>query len=138
MLVALAATIAFDQTLPLSDWPPAPWNLLGALPLGMGLALAVVADRQFKRAGTAVSPFAQASALVTGGVFAVSRNPMYLGLVLVLAGAALLLGSVPALLVAPTYAALVQVRFVLPEEARLAAQFGDAYSAYRSATRRWL
>jgi len=137
MLLALVATVAGDRLLPLSDWPPPPWNLLGAVPLAGGLALAVAANARFKRAGTAVSPFARASALVMGGVFALSRNPMYLGLALVLLGSATLLGSVPALLVAPAYAAFVQARFIVPEEARLAAQFGGAYSAYRSATRRW-
>jgi protein-S-isoprenylcysteine O-methyltransferase Ste14 len=137
LLFALAATVGVDQLLPLSDWPPSPWNLLGAVPLAAGLALAFGAESQFRRAGTAVNPYAQASTLVTGGAFSVSRNPMYLGIVLVLLGAALLLGSIPALLVAPAYAALVRARFILPEEARLAAQFGDAYSAYRSATRRW-
>lgn len=137
MLLALVAAAAADQLLPLSDWPPSPWNLLGAAPLASGLALALFAESQFRRAGTAVNPYARASALVTGGAFSVSRNPMYLGVVLVLLGAALLLASVPALLVAPAYAALVRSRFILPEEAKLAAQFGDAYSAYRSATRRW-
>jgi len=137
MLLALLATVAADQMLPLSGWPPEPWNLLGLAPLAAGVALASFADVQFKRAGTAVKPFVPASALVTDGVFRVSRNPMYLGLALVLAGAALLLGSVPALVVAPAYAAWVGSRFIVREERQLAAQFGDAYSAYRAGTRRW-
>jgi protein-S-isoprenylcysteine O-methyltransferase Ste14 len=137
MLVALIAIVAIDQVLPFSSWPPAPWNLLGLVPLVAGIAHASVADAQFKRAGTAVRPFAQASVLVTGGAFRVSRNPMYLGLALVLAGAAVLLGSVPAFMVAPAYAAWVNGRYIVREERQLAAQFGDAYSAYRVATRRW-
>jgi protein-S-isoprenylcysteine O-methyltransferase Ste14 len=138
MLLALLAIVAADQLLPLSGWPPEPWNLLGLAPLAAGVALASFADLQFKRAGTAVKPFVPASALVTDGVFRVSRNPMYLGLALVLAGAAFLLGSVPALMVAPAYAAWVGSRFIAGEERRLAAQFGDAYSAYRARTRRWI
>jgi protein-S-isoprenylcysteine O-methyltransferase Ste14 len=138
MLVALVATVAMDQLLPLSGRPPEPWNLLGLVPLAAGITLASVADLQFKRAGTAVKPFVPASTLVTGGVFRASRNPMYLGLALVLAGAAFLLASAPALIVAPAYAAWVSSRFIVREERQLAEQFGDAYSAYRAKIRRWL
>ena len=58
-----------------------------------GVALAIAAERAFKRAGTAVLPFTEPSAVVTTGPFAFSRNPMYLGMMLCLVGWAILLGS---------------------------------------------
>ena len=55
---------------------PFPWNLLGAAPLALGLAVEVIADRAFKRHNTTVKPSETSSSLVTGGMFAISRNPM--------------------------------------------------------------
>jgi protein-S-isoprenylcysteine O-methyltransferase Ste14 len=70
-----------------------PWRWLGLLLILGGVALAVASERAFQRAGTAVLPFTEPSALVTTGPFVFTRNPMYLGLVLCLLGWAVLLGS---------------------------------------------
>jgi protein-S-isoprenylcysteine O-methyltransferase Ste14 len=136
----LAALIAVSAAaaLPLGEWPPAPRSFFGLVPLVFGLALALAAERQFVRAGTPVRPFKEPTTLVTDAAFRFSRNPMYLGLVLVLAGAALLLSSPLALLVAPVYGAWVQARFVAREERQLEQRFGDAYRAYRRRVRRWV
>jgi protein-S-isoprenylcysteine O-methyltransferase Ste14 len=136
-LAALAA-VAAVSALPAGEWPPRPWNLLGLVPLGLGLALAMAAERQFVRAGTPVRPFTQPAALVTGGMFRLSRNPMYLGLVLALAGAALSLASPLALLAAPVYGRWVQRRFIEREERLLEERFGNAYRAYCLRVRRWV
>jgi len=122
----------------LSGAIPAPWHLSGLLLLAGGIALMVAADAQFKRAGTSVKPFARASALVTGGVFAFSRNPMYLGMLLALLGAAVLEGSAAAAAVAALFAWRVQRTFILPEEWRLESQFQNEYRLYRRRVRRWL
>jgi protein-S-isoprenylcysteine O-methyltransferase Ste14 len=71
-------------------------------------------------------------------MFRLSRNPMYLGLTVVLAGAALLLSSPLALTAAPAYGWWVQRRFIAREERLLQDRFGDAYRAYCSRVRRWL
>jgi protein-S-isoprenylcysteine O-methyltransferase Ste14 len=85
-----------------------------------------------------VRPFTEPVALVSDGMFRLSRNPMYLGLILVLAGAALLLSSPLALLVAPAYGWWVQRRFIAREERLLEDRFGDAYRAYCLRVRRWV
>jgi protein-S-isoprenylcysteine O-methyltransferase Ste14 len=133
-LVAVAAAAA----LPGGEWPARPWNFLGLAPLGLGLALAMAAERQFVRARTPVRPFTQPVALVSDGLFRCSRNPMYLGLVLALVGAALLLSSPLALLAAPAYGWWVQWRFIAREERLLEERFGDAYRAYCRRVRRWV
>lgn len=61
-----------------------PWNLLGLIPLVIGVALNLIADSAFRRAGTTVKPFQESSALLTDGVYGFSRHPMYLGFVLIL------------------------------------------------------
>jgi len=136
--LAALIVVSTAAALPLDEWPPEPWYVLGLVPLAFGLALALAAERQFVRAGTPVRPFQEPRALVTDGAFRFSRNPMYLGLVLVLAGAALLLSSPLALLTAPAYGAWVQARFVALEERLLEERFSDAYRAYRRRVRRWV
>jgi protein-S-isoprenylcysteine O-methyltransferase Ste14 len=136
-LAALIA-VAAASTLPLGEWPPAPWNFLGLVPLSAGFALAIAAEREFVRAGTPVRPFRQSTALVADGVFRLSRNPMYLGLIVALAGTALLLSSPLALVAGPAYGWWVQRRFIAREERLLQDRFGDAYRVYCSRVRRWL
>ena len=103
---------------------------------GLGLMLAAVAA--MARARTTVIPHRAPSAQVTGGVFAWSRNPIYLGDVLILTGAILWLDAALALPLVAAFAWLIQRRFILPEEARLKAGFGAAYADWSARVRRWI
>lgn len=107
-----------------------PWPLVGLLPIGAGVALNVAAVVAFRRARTSTDPDARPSALVDGGVYALVRNPMYLGGVLILLGWALLLDAVTTLAVPPLYGLLASRGFIPPEERRLDAAFGDAWRDY--------
>ena len=90
------------------------------------------------KARTTIIPREAPAALITGGIFRFSRNPIYLGDVLILAGVALIFGSVPGLILVPCLAWLLQERFIKGEEARLAEAFGSEFEAYMRATRRWI
>ena len=92
----------------------------------------------FKRAGTPVVPFETSTALVIRGWYRVTRNPMYLGLALVLAGVGVLQGSVGALLPLPVFIAILHFRFILGEERLLEELFGEEFRAYRLRVRRWI
>jgi protein-S-isoprenylcysteine O-methyltransferase Ste14 len=70
-----------------------PWRWIGLLPIAAGIALNILADLALKRHQTTVKPFEPSTAIVTGGVFGLSRNPMYLGMALGLVDAACLLGA---------------------------------------------
>ena len=102
--------------------------------------MAVAGVAQFRRHGTTIDPTApeRASALVTTGVFGVTRNPMYLGMTAVLLGLGVWTGNaaalVPALLFVPFITA-VQIR---AEEAAMRRLFGPAFDAYAARTPRWL
>jgi len=115
-----------------------PWTACGALPIAVGVGLAVVADQQFKRHGTTVMPFQESSALVTGGAFAFSRHPMYLGMAVALLGIAIALGVLTPFVVPVGFAVFVHVAFVRHEERDMAAQFGKEYLDYRKRVRCWL
>ena len=137
-LFAIILMVLLHFFLPVVQWHWWPWNLIGVAPMLIGVALNIVADSQFKQHKTTVKPFQPSSALVTGGIFHVSRNPMYLGMICILSGLGLWLASLTPLVVIPLFAWWLTVKFIIPEEHGLAEQFGQAYSAYRTRVRRWL
>lgn len=115
-----------------------PWRFCGVAPLALGITLNLAADSAFKRSKTTVKPFEKSSHLVTDGVFIVSRNPMYLGMVLCLLGIAILLGTTTPLFVVPIMAVLFDLAYIIPEEKMLKDTFGEKFERYRTRTRRWL
>ncbi len=111
--------------------------------LGQGLvALAVVlmaaAAVQMVLSRTTVIPRRNPSVLVTGGLFAWSRNPIYLADALILTGAILWLDVVLALPLIASFVWLIETRFIKDEEARLTLAFGPEFDLWASRTRRWL
>jgi protein-S-isoprenylcysteine O-methyltransferase Ste14 len=113
-------------------------SALVAIVAGIGVALAGVV--QFRRTGTTVDPLApgKASALVDAGVYRWTRNPMYLGMALVLLGGALWRGSIPGVALVGGFCAYLTRFQILPEERALQAIFGDAYLRYMRRVRRWI
>ncbi len=135
---ALAFTLLAHFIFPLGSLIPSGWRFAGLLPIAAGIALNLAADRQFKLCGTTVKPLQRSSALVTDGVFGWSRNPMYLGMVLIVSGAALLEGSVSPWIAVVALAVLLDRIFIVREENMLGETFGAAFEDYRRRVRRWL
>ncbi len=109
----------------------------GALILA-GLALLVIAGGLFKQAGTDLIPFRNVSALVTTGVYRYSRNPMYLGMALVLLGTAVTVGASTALAVPLVFCVIIEFRYIRPEEEMLLQLFPEEFPDYCRRVRRWL
>jgi protein-S-isoprenylcysteine O-methyltransferase Ste14 len=132
VLFALAVYAA-GRWLPSGNLPfvASPASALAAVVAGVGMALAGVV--QFRRTGTTVDPLApgKASALVDAGVYRWTRNPMYLGM-------ALVLGSIPGVALVGGFCAYLTRFQIVPEERALQAIFGDAYIGYMSRVRRWI
>lgn len=135
---ALVAMPAVHVLFPVARILVFPWNLLGVAPVLLGGALVACALRQFAARKTTPEPFGVSSALVTDGVFRLSRNPIYLGIVVMVSGAAVLLGSASPWLVAGLLAVMLDVAFIRREERKLDELFGDDYRRYRSRVRRWV
>lgn len=112
--------------------------LAGTLAVG-GFALGVVALKLFDRAGTTSMPHepSEATALVTDGVYAYTRNPMYCSILLMLLANAVWSGRLRTLVALPGLMLSLQPQIEAEEDA-LATLFGDEYEAYRSRVRRWL
>ena len=138
LLCALLAMAALDYYFPLWQWARSPFNYAGALPLLLGIIVAGIAARAFVRAGTPVIPFETSTALVTDGLYRFTRNPMYLGMVMVLVGAGILFGSVTALLPVPLFFWIIVRNFIRGEERFLESLFGQHYLDYKARVRRWL
>ncbi|SIS99510.1 Protein-S-isoprenylcysteine O-methyltransferase Ste14 [Roseivivax lentus] len=110
----------------------------GAVFIAMGLGLIALAAWEFRRARTTIIPRDAPSALIRTGIFAKTRNPIYLGDALILAGCALWWGSLPGLLLVPVFIWLINKRFIAGEEARLRDTFLAEFDAYAQQVRRWL
>ena len=136
--VCIALLVVAHLILPLGEVLRFPWRLFGTPPLVAGIALDLIADKDFKRAGTSVKPMGKTTTLITAGVFRVSRHPMYLGFVLVLLGISVLLGSLSPLIITGAFAVFLEVVFVRFEESKLDKQFGETWREYRRKVRRWL
>jgi protein-S-isoprenylcysteine O-methyltransferase Ste14 len=138
LVIGIIAIFCLDEFLPLARFTgPFGWYL-GGFAIVVGLILLVHAGGMFKVAETDMVPFQNVSRLVTGGVYRVTRNPMYLGMTLVLLGTAITVGAFSALFVAPIFMAVIQYRFIKPEEAMLRQLFGEEFDNYCRRVRRWI
>lgn len=139
LLAALLMTLLARSTTGL-HWPTSV-RFGGALLLfASGIACAVAGVREFRRASTTVNPMtpAAASAMVRSGIYRHTRNPMYLGMLLMLAGWAVWLASAAAAVVLPAFVLYMNRLQIGPEERALASLFGRDFEDYRRSVRRWL
>ncbi len=138
VLLAMLVMVVLHYALPLAVVLSLPWNMIGVIPVVFGLALNQAALRALKQVGTTTHTRGMPSALVTEGVFRLSRHPIYLGMLCVLTGSALILGTLSPLLVVPAFAWAVERLFIAHEEQRLSKRFGQAWAGYASEVRRWV
>jgi len=105
-----------------------------------GIVIAATALSQFRSASTTINPhrLENTTSLVRTGIFAYSRNPMYVGLVLILAAWAVWLGSITNLFVIALFVLSITELQIKPEEGVLEKLFGDDYENYRNSVRRWI
>jgi len=102
------------------------------------MALASYGALEFRRQDTNIPPDKPSLALVTGGPYRFTRNPMYIGFLLLLLGIGLIFSLEWALVLWPTLALVLHYGVVIREEAYLAKKFGASYQEFLSNTRRWL
>lgn len=136
--LAFAAGAGLEAVLPGPGEGFAPHVAAGTALMALGLALAAWFFAAFRRAGTPVDLNKATTSLVVSGPYRISRNPGYLSLSILSAGAAVTAGWRWPLVLLPV-AVLAVDRFVIRREERyLLERYGDEYERYRSTTRRWL
>jgi protein-S-isoprenylcysteine O-methyltransferase Ste14 len=137
-VAAIVLMIGFHVLLPGPRWLTRPWTLAGVVVAAAGVVLHLAATNAFRRRRTTAAALAAPALLVADGPYRYSRNPMYLGGVLMLLGLGTLLGTTTPLLVVPLWMVFMQARFIRREEALLRQVFGEAYEVYSSSVHRWL
>lgn len=115
------------------------WGSSAAL-LSLGAAIAIIGLRTSAKAHTTHDPLRpeSASALVTQGIYAWTRNPMYVGLTLMLTGICVWSGGGAGIGLVPAFVAYIDRFQIRPEERALRRKFGEAFEVYRTRVRRWL
>ena len=141
LLLVLLLTIAMlvlDRALPLFRIHNPALVYLGVGLVSLGVLIVLASAGLFRLRKTTLNPFGEPATVVQDGFYRFSRNPMYLGMLLVLAGNAIWLGNFLALLFAPVFVAIMSRYYIAREEQILDARFGDAYRAYCRRVRRWI
>lgn len=138
VLALLLAGIGLDALVPAPFLAPAAQWVLAVALIGPAVGLALWCLLLFRRAGTAVEPWQPSTALVTGGPYGLSRNPIYVAQVMAYAGLACAIDSLWLVALLPVLVAILDRGVIAREERYLAARFGAAYEAYRTRVRRWV
>lgn len=139
-VITAALTVIVSLVTPALQIPIVARVLLAVLIFALGGVCAVGGFRAFGRARTTTDPTApqNASSLVTSGIYTITRNPMYLGMLLVLVAIAVLLAN-PWCLLGPVAYIFYITRFqIMPEERILTAKFGADYTSFMTRVRRWI
>ena len=119
-------------------WEP---RVVIAIAIGLlGLTLDIVSLLAFRRADTTINPLSpeKANTVVQAGIYRLTRNPMYLGLALILFGFSIYLGNPLSILAVIAFIAYITRFQIIPEERALTEKFGQSYTQYRNSVRRWV
>ncbi|MBT8062613.1 MAG: isoprenylcysteine carboxylmethyltransferase family protein, partial [Gammaproteobacteria bacterium] len=126
LVLTMGAVYAADRWLPIVQWVPDPVSRsVTLLFLALGLLLIGHSAWSFSKVDTGIVPFDPATSLVTGGFYRFTRNPMYLGMLLILLGMAFKMGSLGGFLPVPLFVWIINRNFIRGEEEFLEEAFGD-------------
>lgn len=117
---------------------PSPYNYLGVMFIISGVMMNFWSDSLFNKNKTTVKPAEDPSVLMMSGPFRISRHPMYLGMVMILLGLAIFLGSAIAFLPLMIFMIIIETIFIPEEEKNLKRIFGEGYLNYKQKVRRWI
>ena len=135
---ALAAGLLANLLLRLPFLPRRLARTLGPLLIVGGFAVGFLGFREMRRAETNVDPYKPATAVVTGGPYRFTRNPMYVGFTLMYVGISALANALLPILLLPAVQQLMRRGVIEREERYLERKFGDEYLRYKGRVRRWI
>ena len=137
-VLAMMAGFAVHALAPYPIGPNGPVRLVGLLMIVLSIGVVLAAARELARHRTAFDVRKSTTTLVTGGIYAVSRNPVYLAMMLLTIGIALGMNSIAMLIAALPAGSALCLAVIRPEERYLSEKFGPAYEAYALRVRRWI
>jgi protein-S-isoprenylcysteine O-methyltransferase Ste14 len=137
-VVGLLGGWMLERRYPLA-WLPRHFGIAaGFLLIIAGVALSRAGARAIWKANSSIIPIRPTTAIVSSGVFALTRNPMYLSMVIIYVGVALLIRSAWAFILLPLVIIAVDRLVIAKEERYLGGKFGEPYLAYKKHVRRWI
>lgn len=138
VMILLVLPLFFHYVLPIIHLVPTPCTYCGMALMLLGLTLGIVTAKTFRRIGAHFQLHGRSSALATSGPFKLSRNPMYLSMLIWLTGLALFLGSLSVFLF-PIFLFVMMNFLIIPlEEKSMEESFEERYREYKRHVRRWL
>lgn len=138
LLACLLLQAALHTFAPIARVLAAPWVYAGVAFILLGISVVAGPALAFVRAQTTIIPFQESSALVTSGLYRFTRNPMYVGMLSILVGVAVLCGTLSPFLAPLLFVPVLNARVIRHEESMLEERFGDQYRDYTSRVRRWV
>ena len=129
-----------NQALPLMDIIDQPWNRVGLAMILIAGTLDLWSLFLFMKKKTTVNPMSpkNTSGLVVNGLYKISRNPMYVGMLIMLLGYAIWLGTLGPFILVPLFYLVITEMQIKPEEKILESKFGQEYLEYKRKVKRWL
>lgn len=133
----LGTATAANWLLPWQQTVMSPLPVAALLTVAGGFSIMIAAWWRFRRRDVAICPTEPTAMLIRDGVYCISRNPMYLGMVVMLCGVALWFATAPFIVAAVTFFFVIDLVFCPYEERKLKAAFGAQYESYCNEVRRW-
>ena len=138
LVLSIASIVGINWLVPV-PFVAAAFALIGGLLfLVIGLILAASAARLFSKAKTGIVPFSESTKLVISGAYRLTRNPMYLGMALVLASIAVFFNLLGGIILIALFCAYITKFQIIPEERAMSDLFSDDFDKYTKETRRWI
>lgn len=137
-IILLGMIVLFHFIFPIKKLYSYPYNLTGLLLIIAGIIIVFAANSILLKKKTSIMPFEIPSVLITSGPFKLGRNPIYLGMALILFGVAAVPGSLSSFLFPIIFIIIINKSFIPIEENNLEKLFGERYLDYKKKVRRWI
>jgi protein-S-isoprenylcysteine O-methyltransferase Ste14 len=138
VLIGILGQIIVGQFVPIEPVLGPVWQTIGIGLVVLGLVMIFAISRSFRQAETTIIPDGAPSILLQTGLFTMSRNPIYVGMAVILSGTALLTAHIWAFVFVVFFVVAVDRLWIVKEEVNLEAEFGQQYRDYKQRVRRWL
>ena len=138
LLISVIALFILKYSIPGAVLFYPPFNYFGIVIVFLGLALILWHADYFKKHNTPIKPFEHSTFLIKEGMYKYSRNPIYLGMGVILFGGAMILGTFTPFIVVVVFILVIERAFIVKEEKFLEGIFGDEYLEYKKSVRRWI
>ena len=137
-LILVGLAIVLNFILPIGVIIQVPYTYLGLFFILFGISINLWCEVLFHKRKTTVNPSGSPCSLIVSGPFRISRNPIYLGMTLILLGIAIFLGTLVTFLLPLVFWAIMETMFIPTEEKNLEKAFGKEYEDYKRKVRRWI